>query len=66
MIRTDKGNVNTLSALKRVINLEISPYNQLTANFIHFRTKILLKQVPVEEITPHNKLTIIYIYIAGQ
>ena len=25
MIRTDKSNVNTLSALKRVINLEIPP-----------------------------------------
>ena len=25
MIRTDKSNVNTLSALKRVINLEVPP-----------------------------------------
>ena len=33
MIRTDKGNVNTLYALKIVMNLEITPYNKLTLNF---------------------------------
>ena len=33
MIRTNKGNVNTLSALKKVMNLQIIPYNKLTLNF---------------------------------
>ena len=52
VIRTDKGKLNTLSTLKKVINLEIPPCNQLTANFIHFRAINPPKQVPVEEITP--------------
>ena len=30
MIRTDKGNINTLSALKRVMNLEISYLTHFT------------------------------------
>ena len=29
-IRTDKGNVNTLSTLKKVINLEITPLQSIT------------------------------------
>ena len=33
MIRTDKGNVNTLSTLKKVMYLEISPHNKLTKNY---------------------------------
>ena len=34
VIRTDKDNVNTLSALKKVINLEIPLHNRLTVNSI--------------------------------
>ena len=52
VIRTDKGNVSTLSTLKKVINLEIHPQDRLTVNSIHFRTSNSLKQVPVKEITP--------------
>ena len=33
MIRTDKGNVNMLSALQKVLNLEITPHNKLTENY---------------------------------
>ena len=43
MIRTDRGNVTTLSALKKVINLEIHPHNKLTVIYMYFRTNKLLK-----------------------
>ena len=33
VIRTNKGNVNTLSILKKVMNLEITPHNKLNVNF---------------------------------
>ena len=33
MIRTDKSNVNTLSTLKKVMNLEITLHNKLSLNF---------------------------------
>ena len=33
MIRTDKGNVNILSTLKKVMNLEITHHNKFTVNF---------------------------------
>ena len=50
MIRTDRGYVNTLSTLKRVINSDIPPCNKLIVHSIHFRAKTLLKQVQVEGI----------------
>ena len=37
MIRSDKDNVSTLSALKKVINLEIPPCNKLTVNLYVFQ-----------------------------
>ena len=63
MIRTDKGNVTTLSALKKVINLEIPPCNKLLSTFMYFRTNKPLKLEQDKEYTPH-KLTIICIHFS--
>ena len=52
VIKTGKGNVNNLSALKKVMNLEIPPCNKLTVNSIHFRTNNSLTQVQVKRVTP--------------
>ena len=45
MIRTDKGNVSTLSALKRVMNLEISTLTQPCHGKFNCR-KIRFKVIP--------------------
>ena len=37
VIRTDKGNVNTISALKKVMNLEKKTHNKLTENYHTFQ-----------------------------
>ena len=39
MINTNQGNVKTLSVLKKAMNLEITPHNNL-AKYIYFRTNI--------------------------
>ena len=37
MIRTDQGNVKTLSTLKKTINLEITPHNKITGKIYIFQ-----------------------------
>ena len=63
MIRTDKGNVNTLSALKKVMNLEITPHNKLTVNFHTLHDQRTHANFYIYISGPKNcKLTNIYIF----